>query len=442
MGCCSSTTSANPPAALNAKQQTERRDAETAEILRRVRFAKNQMSAQLRDEVMRASGNLREPDKGRLQDRWQTLIPVERLLLRGETALVKGSWLVQRAADGNLLPCRQDLQKLTPSAFWGSKELTVTSDEKHGPAAAFVDSSGRAVQVLAISYCWWSQIHPDPEGKQLRHLGQVLNAHIAHQGDCAVFIDWCSLYQAPRTDAEEEAYLSCLDQMGLWYTHPRVKIWRMLAVPDGVPEGVVTSERGWLAFEKACSDLIHDSLDVIDVATSVTSAFKPRLPPRDPPLTPLGMEDLLRTKKFTVAKDFSTLLALYQTVFFEVIASASVLSFANVGWDEKKAQTFAKVLPHCRFLMKLDLSCNKMGDEGVGAVAEGITHCKNLETLVLRGTGMGDEGAVSISESIGRTLLRELDVTDNRIGHIGFFQLKATLANLPREATLVGRNAG
>merc|ERR1719203_857381 len=83
--------------------------------------------------------------------------------------------------------------------------------------------------ILSISYSWLSGSHPDPEGFHLRVFAPLLKHFARHckigVDSLAIFIDWCSLPQLPRTHAEESAYMRALQHIDLWYAHWLVEVW-------------------------------------------------------------------------------------------------------------------------------------------------------------------------------------------------------------------------
>ena len=92
--------------------------------------------------------------------------------------LIKVSWLRQRAKQLGLaptdearakliLPRRQDLERDAPEAFLAVDELRALHTELQAKGA-------KQLPVGALSYCWLSPEHPDPEGEQLLALAAAL----------------------------------------------------------------------------------------------------------------------------------------------------------------------------------------------------------------------------------------------------------------------------
>jgi len=118
----------------------------------------------------------------------------------GNLKLLKMSWIIDHAKKGGILA---HFQKLPPEAFVSVKELK----DQYGDG-----NPDNVLPIIAISYCWLTPAHPDPEGKQLKTLAAVLESerlkyaeadteHSFFKGftEMGVFLDWAS---APQKDPE------------------------------------------------------------------------------------------------------------------------------------------------------------------------------------------------------------------------------------------------
>ena len=60
--------------------------------------------------------------------------------------------------------------------------------------------------IVALSYCWLTKNHPDPQGELLLILVELVELVLESCEDgglgkeVAFFIDWCSLFQEPRSE--------------------------------------------------------------------------------------------------------------------------------------------------------------------------------------------------------------------------------------------------
>ena len=89
--------------------------------------------------------------------------------------MVRGQWLVDEAASGNILPRCQDLP----------------------PEALYKGPIHSKVKVLCLSYCWADRRHADPNGEQLRSVAPIVQWYLNDQDteEVAVFWDFVSLPQ-------------------------------------------------------------------------------------------------------------------------------------------------------------------------------------------------------------------------------------------------------
>ena len=126
-----------------------------------------------------------------------------------------------------------------------------------------------AVPVLVLSHCWERPEHPDPEARTLSALAVVLAGTWGEWGsntvprgglplyrawglaDVGVFVDWASLYQKPRSDAQAACFGRALDNMSLWYAHRLTTV--LLVWGQDAHLHVPRTDRGWPYYEQAAS---------------------------------------------------------------------------------------------------------------------------------------------------------------------------------------------
>ena len=78
----------------------------------------------------------------------------------------------------------------------------------------------------------------------------MLQLFIAANGDAAVFIDYCCLYQEPRTtEYEKKAFKESLYGTQNLYAHQETWTWCMKLLPAGSEKLNKYEERGWTTFE-------------------------------------------------------------------------------------------------------------------------------------------------------------------------------------------------
>jgi len=121
----------------------------------------------------------------------------------GDVQLLSFLWLQKRAKEGKELPRRQDLP---PEAFADMDALRKAHSDLPPHIRAAV------LPMLSVSYCWLEPGHPDPDGKQLRHVVETLDKYlVTGRGynipepepwhsffpDMAVFWDWGATARTP-----------------------------------------------------------------------------------------------------------------------------------------------------------------------------------------------------------------------------------------------------
>jgi len=363
--------------------------------------------------------------------RYRKLDSVVKLLREGDVRLLKGRWLVEEGARMGRWPARQELEVAFPHALWGPEELQM--DMQDSEFADFADSKGTLVKIVSVSYCWWSREHPDPDALQATHLRQVLEEFMAtYKCNAALFLDYCSLPQMPRTSDEDACFKRCLENMHIWYAHRRIKVWLLRGLALGTRK---YRFRGWPTFELAVSTMAHERKDVIDITSfSMTQDYVAnlrRLQVKRPPVErPDEFRKALDKLEFSNPEDKEVVASLYAKTFAEVMGLATKLDFSMQRWNSESAISLAKALPHCRSLESLDLQINAIGDRGATAVAEALQHCGSVRHLHLNANEIGDEGAKALAKMMPRCpLLNSMRLKYNRIGDAGAKALAKAIPN-------------
>lgn len=110
--------------------------------------------------------------------------------------ILRASWV--KTQRGGRLPKRGDA--LPP-------EATITVDELRTIAKASACSYG-ALPLIALSHFWRTKEHPDPDGETLNLVVSSLEERwdeFEKRGvtDLGIIVDWCALWQAPRTPEQD-----------------------------------------------------------------------------------------------------------------------------------------------------------------------------------------------------------------------------------------------
>jgi hypothetical protein len=124
---------------------------------------------------------------------------VIQVLLHGAIRLLCVKWLLMQPANFKM-PNRQALEELEES---GASPSPLLSPQE---AAALVGRGDRSIG--ALTYGWLSPGDPDPDGSRIRVLRRALKGMAIRIE--ALFWDFGSLYQNPRTPGQEEAFVIAL----------------------------------------------------------------------------------------------------------------------------------------------------------------------------------------------------------------------------------------
>eukprot|EP00927_Polykrikos_kofoidii_P060846 TRINITY_DN55755_c0_g1_i1.p1 TRINITY_DN55755_c0_g1~~TRINITY_DN55755_c0_g1_i1.p1 ORF type:complete len:680 (+),score=119.15 TRINITY_DN55755_c0_g1_i1:285-2324(+) len=339
---------------------------------------------------------------------------LQAVLDAGDAVLLRGSWLVSLAENRGVLPRRQELPE---EAVCGAKSVLDTP-------------------VIVVSHCWQSPDHPDPEGDQLQHLSEALKLYLAsaERGaeDVAVFLDWCSLHQVPRSPAEQAVFERGVSGIGLWFAHQETTVWMLTKVSWGARNYV---DRGWPFFEKTVSHMITAVSNIIhinhlignceDWQSAVQRCSARRRPP---PLAPDVFARELRCKVFRAIADHDTVVKLYRQTFEDLFGSAKELCFDSLHWGDADAEALATTILDCQELRELDLSENEFGDAGVQQIADAIPSLSRLRKLKLGGNQISDPGVVRLAEMLPNCRsLQDLMLSGNTIGDSGISRLAEML---------------
>lgn len=385
--------------------------------------------------------------------------------------LLRSSWFLARAAEAEAcqtnakrqalaLLRRQDLERECPEAFYTAKEVARMALPP-APKLGILAHRLPQLKVLAVSHCWETPEHADPECRTLIALAKAIRAaQTQHQAtalgrkqkllpqELAIFFDWCSLYQkspdgAPRADNERAAFQAALGRMQLWYAHQGTTAVFMSAPRKDAKANVKTLPyhgRGWPTFEYRVALLAKPGQDttrwpsLIDVGSdgsaadtasgaSSSSSFDAGAAVGDTlamvrhaPMTPERFVGELQQKVFSNGADHEMVARLYEDTAATVISGAKKLSYHGVGWDDKDLMMFCEWLPRCTLLEALHLGANRFGDGSIArfaqVVADGAPSTPilgNLTRLFLHANdSVGEIGARWLVEALEKGALPRL----------------------------------
>ena len=300
--------------------------------------------------------------------------------------LIDAHYLLLLAKLGGVLPRGQDIPAsalITPASAWRLR----------------LWGSQYSLPVLVLSYPWLDKDHPDRHGGLLRRLAPVLEAMLAEcrrgvekgggrlaslaptTATVGVMLDFCSLPQWPRTEAEQVRFEEGLHSMHLWYSHPFTHVLLVTTPLPDDPAGAAAytnrrsyEERGWCFFEMQISSLVKNAdvlwdLRYFDGKSHSYDAMRAQLRAgRQPPLSPPALEQDMRARvsagslSFSYAADIEPVIEMYRRGFVQAFvgyrqlrsippgAGTSVF-YGNLGWGADEAALLADAIrfigEHC-----------------------------------------------------------------------------------------------
>ena len=284
---------------------------------------------------------------------------------------------------------------------------------------ALTEEQWEVLEVIAISYCWISPDHPDPNGYYLEVLAKMAGlflegkfeeekkekaytvngedppAWYLRDGGFAfgagdgrpvfVFLDWTGVPQdkphGSRTEAETAVFKDALKNINLWYAHSATFTWMLTFLPEGAMRTDYGSS-GWTFFEFCVGALLSHSCKLLRIDAGVREQLlggywdqdrSYRHPgdylqlsldtmdtQRGPPLAPDRFNELVDAKTFTNGADADAIVKpKYLKTFNAVIVGAEELNYSGLGFDTEKARGVLEVVrTHCKrgTLKRLNLS--------------------------------------------------------------------------------------
>jgi hypothetical protein len=389
---------------------------------------------------------------------WESLINA---LADEDTVLVRGDWITQQS--GGQLPRRQDLPK---TAFWDHQTLAKRLNESN-------DAVG-PVAIVAVSYCWLSSTDPDPDGGYLTLLSSLVSAAVGRlrtwrgepgvrhaeefndmwmtvqsEGDIAIFIDWCSMYQVPRSEEQEESFQKSLSDIDIWFAHQGTHSWLITGLSSGRDTPKKSADyynRGWPSFEYALSNMAKDREMILTFGhlsdetfvrwTDIDLDCRTKQAPR---LTPESMKATLAVNYFSNEADRDFLCHKYEEAYGNIFIKAKQLTFRdyNVGimefnrlapMESPLLREIAEMLPKCFRLQKFVLS-NVHLLIGDGAyLVKALRRCRTLVHLEFRDTSLHSKDVAAVATLVDCcTALKYLLLSINNISNSAVIALANVL---------------
>ncbi|CAE7248581.1 unnamed protein product [Symbiodinium microadriaticum] len=148
-----------------------------------------------------------------------------RYLREADVRLVRLSYLLELQQKRLPWPRRQEAESILLES--GETALVAESELRrlsHPTGRRFFTASGKLIHFGSVSHCWESMEHPDPWKFQL---DQTMSRFRHMEGDRSqvwLFIDFMSLFQYPRSEAQNQSFLKALQGMHVLYAHELVKV--------------------------------------------------------------------------------------------------------------------------------------------------------------------------------------------------------------------------
>mmetsp|Transcript_71193 Transcript_71193/g.164606 ORF Transcript_71193/g.164606 Transcript_71193/m.164606 type:complete len:651 (-) Transcript_71193:122-2074(-) len=257
--------------------------------------------------------------------------------------------------------------------------------------------------------------------------------------DFAVFLDWCSLFQKPRSESETVRFQRSLSHIDLWYAHASTWVWmltKLRSQPEG-SSGKPYTQRAWPTFEKAIADILTPDFKLLDLGRMTEtcldydSTTRQCKTGRAPPRTPDDFVKVLMTKALSDDAELPYLAKQYKQTFDTAVAGGESLEFNGAGWGATEAAVLARSLRLCKDLRQLDLAVNRLDDEAACDIASTLPSCAGLEVLRLYYNQIGGRGAGALAEAVAQLpSLKEMQLHGNPLGVTGATAISTALPKL------------
>ena len=323
-------------------------------------------------------------------DRYTKPMSIWAALLTGHVRLVKMSWLIKHAKNKGILSRRQELPE---EAFISVEEL----QRMYGDG-----NRDGVLPIIAISFCWETASHPDPEGKQLATVAAMMEQEQAKyaqaQGsftgfsDMGVFWDWPSIYQkdakGERTEAEKEGFHYALHEtMDLWYAHQGTTVYMLTKLPENSTRKISYADSGWTTYERCSAEQIKKFYLfearwklVLDLGAESGEDVERA---RNWPIGPDDFDALIENKTFTNGSDKEAVKTLFRK-----------MSVNQLGGIEEL--TLHKMKP--------------LSIEDARRLGGCLNMCSNLKNLGLADAGISDDACREMFSSVSNGALDHLTV--------------------------------
>lgn len=350
------------------------------------------------------------------------------LIKEGSFQFIKGRYFEDCWAAQKPFEMRQDIP---PEYLW-SKDEVIKLWQKHGVRF-----------MVSISYAWLSADHPDPDLFQLKRLAKLMTsfkrAHRTQQRfdvasdwppldedcDCAVFLDFCSLWQRKmmdgvdtRTPEQVQQFKQGLTEINTPYGHELISSVRL----EQVPEGTVRTYhlRGWTFFEMTIIDgkspepllqtniVLGDDFDIDCSEETMLELFDNHARNKaGPPISPARFNSKLQALE-EIAKGKGVLLFTNGLADMELVkkkyadsyallSTTNSLQFANAAhWSDDEFDSLVEALPDFARLEWFALGDLELTTEQARRLGKAMAQCPKIKGINMQGNDLGVAGQFAI----------------------------------------------
>lgn len=414
------------------------------------------------------------------------------LLEEGSVVLISGKWLMEYGKDVPCapLPSRRDLPLEAIVDVDQVRAVEQRLQQRRDQVNYIWELADIPKSIVAISHCWLTEDHPDPDGVLLRTLTPIIDAYMKSMSmyggefEGAFFFAWCSLFQpchvkngdghyvrqrTPHLTREQTAlHQQALENMDIWYTHQQTEVWMLTQSFSG--QELAYNDRGWPTWERTVAHMISDSHAVLDLGKldnsmpvlAMADVRRICAVGRKLPTLPVDFNDIIQGKHFTRGcQDKDRIQRNYTRNFKHAIACTTKIDYPErrLG-DDAIIMLCREIMPICNNIQDISLSKNSIsavgacalgkslphlhlrylslpwnciGADGVRGLAKLICQCNNLCRLDLGGNHLADDGAFALASCLGQcSSLEILFLNWNYIGSAGARALAPPLSQCQR----------
>lgn len=352
-----------------------------------------------------------------------------RYLREADVRLVRLSYLLELQQKRLPWPRRQEAESILLES--GETALVAESELRrlsHPTGRRFFTASGKLIHFGSVSHCWESMEHPDPWKFQL---DQTMSRFRHMEGDRSqvwLFIDFMSLFQYPRSEAQNQSFLKALQGMHVLYAHELVKVE---VLEELTPTDVQSAQKDCpVAVYNAANLRVEEvpaaalKLNEVPYAqrgwcqaeqewASLRETFARRVP-----MPPSLFSNCMDMCRFTHRNDSALVKELQEKIFLQKAQETTKL---NLQLPDDQVPVLCATLPYFGNLDVVIIRDTKLGCEGARRIVESGSRHIHLDACQL-----GDEEALAIAAALETsTGVDQLTLRHTQISSLGVEALRA-----------------